>query len=190
MATDTLLEAVSEQAAPILDNEALYEVIDGQRVELPPMSIYAVRVASRLVSKLNQFGNVDDLGEVVSEGLFRLPLARPRNRRPDVAFVSYERWPKNRPVPETDNAWDVVPNLAVEVVSPGDLMDELMDKLDEYFQAGVELVWVVYPRHRLIYVYTSLTQVNGLARTDTLDGGKVLPGFQLPLASLFQESPA
>jgi len=190
MTTDTLLEAPPANAPPIAGDAPLYEIIDDQRVELPPMSIYAVRVASRLVSKLNEFGSANNLGEAVSEGLFRLPLARPRNRRPDVALVTYQRWPKNRPVPETDNAWDVVPNLAVEVVSPGDLMDELMDKLDEFFQAGVELVWIIYPRHRLVYVYTSLTQVSGLTRTDTLDGGKVLHGFQLPLASLFQESPA
>src|SRR5207249_957331 len=108
-----------------------------------------------------------------------------RNRRPDVAFVTYERWPMNRPIPLTDNAWDVVPDLAVEVSSRHDLAEELVQKLTEYFQAGVRLVWVIYPKQRLVYVYESPTQVRGLTQSDELDGGTVLPGFRLPLANLF-----
>jgi Uma2 family endonuclease len=75
--------------------------------------------------------------------------------------------------------------LAVEVVSPYDLASEQMDKVVEYFRAGVQLVWVVYPEQGLVYVHESLTQVRGLTRTDSLDGGTVLPGFTLPLATLF-----
>ncbi|MBL8799356.1 MAG: Uma2 family endonuclease, partial [Planctomycetia bacterium] len=109
-----------------------------------------------------------------------------RSRRPDGGFVSYKRWSRERPIPERGDAWEVVPNLAVEVVSPHDLVEELFTKLDEYFRAGVEQVWVAYPNHTLIQVFDSLTQVRGLTRNDTLEGGSVLPGFQLPLASLFQ----
>jgi Uma2 family endonuclease len=77
--------------------------------------------------------------------------------------------------------------LAVEVVSPGDLLEELLDKLDEYFRAGVSLVWVIFPRLRLAYIYDSLTRVRILTREDHLEGGNVLPGFKLPLVELFQE---
>jgi Uma2 family endonuclease len=132
---------------------------------------------------------VHDLGHPVTEMLFRLPLATARNRRPDGAFVTYGRWPKGRPVP-TDNAWDVVPDLAVEVTSPTDLADEIMQKIVEYFQAGVRLVWLVYAQHQLVYVYDSPTRVRILTRDDELDGGPVLPDFRLPLAELFPESPA
>jgi Uma2 family endonuclease len=117
--------------------------------------------------------------------LFRLPLSVSRSRRPDVAFVTFERWPLSRLIPATDNAWDVVPDLAVEVISPSDLAEEILEKVSEYFQAGVRLVWIIYPQQRLAYVHESLTQVRCLSQADELDGGVVLPGFRLPLGNLF-----
>src|SRR5262249_40896096 len=102
--------------------------------------------------------------------------------------VSFERWPKNRAIPPRDNAWEVVPDLAVEVISPHDLADEIIQKLTEYFQAGVRLVWIIYPQQRLVYVYDSPTQVRGLSPPDDLAGGPGLPGFRVPLASLFPET--
>ena len=170
------------------ENAALYEIIDGQCVELPPMSAYATIVSSRLVKKLGAFADANDLAEVVGETLFRLPLTGNRNRRPDVAVVTYARWPKNRPIPLADNAWDIVPDMAVEVVSPHDLADEIVQKLLEYFQAGVRLVWVVYPQQRVVYVYESFTQGYARTQTDEIDGGSVLPGLRLSLADLFPEA--
>jgi Uma2 family endonuclease len=126
-------------------------------------------------------------GKVVVEVLFRLRLTldTSRKRRPDIAFVSFERWASDRPMSSRDNAWDVVPDLAVEVISPTDLAQQLLQKVLEYFQAGVRLVWVVYPEQRQIYSYESPTQIRVLTVDDTLDGGEVLPGFQLPLNKLF-----
>ena len=99
------------------------------------------------------------------------------------------RWPAGRAQPTSDNAWDVVPDLAIEVVSPHDLADDLVEKTLEYFQSGVRLVWVVYPRHRRIYVYDGPGSVRVLQDSDALDGGKVLPGFSLPLSQLFDPLP-
>jgi Uma2 family endonuclease len=169
-------------------DEELYEVINGQRVTLPPMSIFASWIASRLFLFLGPFARAHDLGHVVSEGLFHMPQPIDRDRRPDLAFVSYQRWPKNRPVPRRDNAWDVVPDLAVEVVSPTDVAEDLQEKIDEYFQAGVSVVWVVYPLRSHVHVYQAPTQVRILAVTDELDGGAVLAGFRLSVAELFSES--
>ena len=84
------------------------------------MSSYAAKIATRLATRLNVHGDREKLGEAIVESLFRLPLTRDisRNRRPDVAFVSFARWPADRTQPTSDNAWDVVPDLAIEVVSP------------------------------------------------------------------------
>ena len=82
-------------------------------------------------------------------------------------------------------AWDVVPDLAIEVISPYDLAEESLQKIHEYLHAGVQLVWVVYPEERQVYVYETPTRVRILAADDTLDGGAVLPGFQLRVDSLF-----
>lgn len=182
--------AVVVPAPPAPPDEPLFEIIDGQRVELPPMSAYAARIAFRLMSRLDEFARHHNLGEAVTEVLFHLALPVNRNRRPDGAFVSYDRWAKGRTMPERDNAWDVVPNLAVEVVSPTDPAEDLLEKTEEYFRSLVELVWIVYPVQRVIHVYESFTRIRVLTRNDELDGGTVLPGFRLPLTALFEEEPS
>jgi Uma2 family endonuclease len=185
MATADALDSEQLMAPAIrLDPDKLYEEIDGRLVEMPPMSVSAAVCASELHLELGAFIRPRDLGRSVVEALFHLPDPINRNRRPDVAFVSYDRFPKSaRVTPE--NAWDVVPDLAVEVVSPNDGAAEQMEKVIEYFRAGVRLVWVVYPEQEFVVVHDSLTQMRGLTRADTLDGGAVLPGFALPLTTLF-----
>jgi Uma2 family endonuclease len=183
----SVAEATVERDVRGLDDEHLFEVINGQSVEMPPMSFHATKIASRLVRRAGTFADAAGLGEVVGETLFRLPLAEDshRNRRPDAAFVSYERWPRDKPESMRDNAWDVVPDLAIEVVSPNDGAEELMDKLGEYFEAGVKQAWVVYPSRKVVQVYDSIHEIRGVAATGILDGGAILPGFQLPLRELF-----
>jgi Uma2 family endonuclease len=169
----------------LVDNDALYEIIDGERVELPPMSAYAGRVSNRIAKIIGQVADANQLGEAVHEVLFKLTLDRDRNRCPDAAFVSFERWPKDKGMPIAGNAWEVTPDLAVEVVSPTDRVEELREKIAEYFEAGVRLVWVVHPLLQLVDVYESSIQIRVLTRADTLDGGSVLPGFRTPVAALF-----
>ena len=104
-----------------------YEIIDGQEREMPPMSTNSAMIANRLTRLLGNFGESHELGEACTEVLIKLPLPVDRNRRPDVAFVPYSRWPKYRPLPDT-NAWAVLPDLCVEVVSPSDLIEENLDQ--------------------------------------------------------------
>ena len=136
---------------PQLADEPLYEVVDGRRVELAPMGVHEGWIASVLIWYLQTFAQSQHLGRAVVEILFDLtPVGK--ERRPDVAFVSSQRWPYNRVPPRGDNAWKVIPNLTVEVVSPSNTADEIQVKIHEYFQSGVELVWVIYPEHREVYV--------------------------------------
>jgi len=181
------LATIPEVVPALSDADALYEVIDGQRKELPPMGAHEVNIASILISFLGPFVRANNLGRVVGEMLFNLPPLT-KQRRPDVAFVSYQRWQKGVPVPHA-NAWDVVPELAVEIVSPTDTLVEVMAKVREYFQVGVQLVWLVLPGERLVYVYTSRTQIQILTEADVLDGGAVIPGLQLPATELFEDMP-
>jgi len=86
-------------------------------------------------------------------------------------------------VPET--YWPFAPDLAVEVVSPSDRIDDIQDKVGEYFAAGVRLVWIVHPRSRTIFVYRSPLDVHALGETDELSGEGVLPGFACPVSRCF-----
>jgi Uma2 family endonuclease len=73
----------------------------------------------------------------------------------------------------------------VEVISPSDLFEEVLEKIEEYFHSGIRYVWIIDAKLRLVYSYESPTQIRVLTRNDSLDGGVVLPGFQLPLVQLF-----
>lgn len=170
---------------PAVADEPLFEVIDGRRVEIPAIGASESWLASYLASCINIFA-MKDVGLAGVEILFDLQIGR--CRRPDIAFVRYDRWPKHRPLPPGDT-WQVIPNLAVEVVSPSNTQQEVLDKIQDYFQADVTLVWVIYPQHRQVYAYASPKDVQVLDRQDTLNGGEVIPGFELPLVELFAAQP-
>lgn len=184
MVSTTLSHAPETILPP--DDDALYEVVDGQRVELAPMGAYEVRIATILAARLETFAHQHRLGRAGQEMLFDFTAALQRKRRPDVAFVSFDRWPQQRRIPRAE-AWQVVPNLVVEVVSPSDKAEHVMTKVAEYFQVGVERVWVIWPAQEHVYVYESPTSVRILSHADTLHGEPVLPQFQLPVAVLFDD---
>jgi Uma2 family endonuclease len=171
------------------DEEVLYEVVDDQVVGLAPMGAYEVRLATLLTARIETFAQQHQLGRTVQEMLFDLTVATGRKRRPDVAFVSFDRWLLHRRIPRAE-AWEVVPNLTVEMVSRTDSADSIVDKIAEYFHAGVECVWVVFPSQEQVYVYDSPTSVRILTRTDELSGEPILPHFLLPLVELFEDAAA
>ena len=117
--------------------------------------------------------------------LFLLDPVNDLKRRPDIAFVSFDRWARNRPVPRTA-AWEVVPDLAIEIICPTNLASEVIVKVGEYFRSGTKAVWVVYPIEEQVYVYDSPTSVKILPRYGHLEAPDLLPGFVLPLESLLE----
>ncbi len=148
------------------------------------MGAYECWLAVVIYGVLSRYVEANPRGRALIEMIFDFRPAVRRERTPDVAFVSFERWGKDRPIPRT-RSWAVVPELAVEVVSPTNTADGVAEKLEEYFQVGVRRVWVVYPRQSKVYVYSSPAEVRVLVLGDELDGGDLLPGFRLPLTSLF-----
>lgn len=101
-------------------------------------------------------------------------------RQPDVAFVAMERLPRN-----TFEAVPLAPDLVVEVASKTDDLYDIEDKAFDYLKAGVRLVWVVRPKHKLIEVYRPNQPVRLLNATDELDGADVLPGFKIKINEIF-----
>ncbi len=162
----------------------LYEIVNGECKEIPRMGAVASVFASVLMGFLNAFGLQRKLGMAVVEVLFELGPGGP-SRRPDIAFIRFERWPLLGPPTEDPPKWQVVPNLTAEVLSPTNTVDEIEGKLQDYFASGVELAWVIHPIRRRVYVYEALDRVRVLTDKDELDGGNVLPGFRLSIADLF-----
>ncbi len=176
-------EASTPPSAP---DDPPYEIIDGRKVEKPPMGNYEVLVASILVEKLAPHARAHGLGRVVCEMLFRINPAGNPQLRPDVAFVSYGRWARDRKVTSGDG-WDVVPDLAIEVVSRSNTASQVIRKVRKYLEANALRVWVVYPIERQVYIYDSPTRVRILGPGEDLDGEGILPGFHFPLAELFED---
>ena len=83
-------------------------------------------------------------------------------------------------------ACPIVPDLAVEVVSPNDLSEEVEEKVDEYLRAGVRLVWVVHPQRKTIRIHRADGTVQDLRQTDELSGEDVIAGFRCPVSEVFR----
>jgi Uma2 family endonuclease len=150
------------------------------------MRYYESYIAATLIRLLGNFVVAHDLGIVAgADGMMR--LAPGLVRIPDVSFVSWEKLTGRR-LPRQAIP-DLVPDLAVEVLSEGNTPREMARKLDEYFSLGVRLVWLVNPMTESTEVYTSRHQSAVLDKSATLEGGVILPGFTLSLSALFPATP-
>lgn len=152
----------------------------------PEASVQADRIASNLFHALESYATAHSLGRVARDGQFDWGEVENPNLRPDIAFISYNRWAAYRNVP-TPLTWHVVPDLVVEFVTGDERTEEFGTRLDDYFKAGVNRVWVVYPDELRIFDYQSPSEYQILNRDQSLDGGNVLPGFQLPIRELAME---
>jgi Uma2 family endonuclease len=160
------------------------ELVDGVLVEKPGGKKEA-QLAMLIGQALLNFLDKKDLGIVVgADGPFR--LKRKLVRFPDVAFVSWERIPEGEFSHEPIAA--EAPDLAVEVRSKGNTKKELERKVQEYFRAGVRLVWIIDPRSQTAEVYTSALKKKRIQKDGTLAGEEVLPGFSLSLQELFRRA--
>jgi Uma2 family endonuclease len=137
----------------------------------------------RLAAHLFQHVEAHHLGTVyAAETGFQLAQDPDTVRTPDVAFVSRQRL---EVVGEIEGYWPGAPDLAVEVISPSDRYTDGEDKVVEWLEAGSRMVIVVNPRQRSVTVYHSRTDVVRLTEEDALDGGDVVPGWQLPIKEVF-----
>ena len=172
--------ATEKDVLALLREDRLCELVDGVLVE-KTMGYEESALAVRIAAILDAFVKARRLGVVAgADGLLR--LAKGLVRIPDVSFVNRSRLPRGRPrrpIPK------LAPNLAVEVLSEGNTDQEMARKLREYFDSGVEIVWIFDPPVRTVRVYTSLHRSRVLNESQTLTGGAVLPGFRVRLAEIF-----
>ena len=162
--------------------DRLYELVDGVLVE-KAIGCYEDLVGTILIQFMGDFVRARDLGVVLGAAGY-LRLMPGSVRAPDVSFISWSKLPSRR-FPKAPLA-PLVPDLAIEVLSPSNTHAEMERKLGEYFAAGVRLVWYIDPELRSARIYTSAGEHKVVRSHENLDGGDVLPGFSLPLADLFR----
>ncbi len=179
-AGQTLLEPDDLLRMPDGDH---YELIDGVPRE-KPMGAEADLIALRLGGRIEAFAAAHKLGLVfgAQTGYQCFPGKPKRVRMPDASFVAKGRLPGDK---APKGYVTLAPDLAVEVLSPGEFAEELWEKLADYKSAAIRLVWVVSPATRLVQVRRADGSMSELDETGTLSGGDVLPGFACPVADLF-----
>jgi Uma2 family endonuclease len=104
-------------------------------------------------------------------------------RAPDIGFVAVGRFEGERP---PAGFTSVIPDLAIEVLSPEDRLRLVLDKVGEFLEAGVRMVWVIDPEVGQATRYRSTTDVRTIAAEDELDGEDVLPSFRCRLAEILE----
>jgi len=176
--------ATEQHVLEIHDHEdRLCELVDGVLVE-KTVSSYESYLAMLMGRFLGNFVERENLGVVLgADGMLRLSPGLVRI--PDVSFVGWDRFPGRRV--SRDPIWGLAPDLAVEVISRWNTAQEMQRKLEEYFDVCVRLAWYVYPESRTVQVYVAPEGPALLGEEDVLDGGEVLPGFELPLKEFFAE---
>lgn len=174
--------ATERDLVEIHDHEdRLYELVDGVLVE-KTVGAYESYLAAELVRLLGNHAVENNLGVVLgADGMMR--LAAGLVRIPDVSFISHDHW-SHEDVSRQPIA-DLVPDLAVEVISQSNTREEMEEKLRDYFDAQARLVWYVYPAAKEVRVYESPERYSVVKQDEILDGGDVLPGFSLELCRYF-----
>lgn len=173
------------------DDEGPFEFIRGEIIPMSPTKMRHNRIAATLIALLNQIVWNNKLGYVFAEAPFVLEDKTnwvKGSRVPDVMFVSADRlatYEESTPDWE-DKPLVLVPDLAVEIVSPTDSYQDISRKIEVYLEDGVKLAWVIDPKMQIIDVYTQgSNQFTRLKSNNTLTAEGIIEGLAIPIADIF-----
>ncbi|MGC8783864.1 MAG: Uma2 family endonuclease [Armatimonadota bacterium] len=161
------------------------ELVKGELRELPPTSSEHGYVELNLGAILREFVRQHSLGKVVT-GEAGFVLEEGKNatvRGADVAFIRAEKLPEGK-LP--NHFARFAPDLVAEVLSPSDTFPNVLDKVNDWLEAGVALVWVVDPQGKRVYIYRKEQPVRVVGDDEMLSGEDVLPGFECRVSEIFE----
>jgi len=163
------------------DDGTRRELIEGELTEMPGAKpahnwIMTLIIGALLVSK--------NLGKVMPDLGCRLSRNPDTLVFPDVGYISFARLGDH----DLNEYLPFAPDIAVEIISPSNTQEEISTKTALYLRHGAQIVWAVYPKSQLVYVYRADGTYQIIGRDGTLDGGAVLPGFSLKVSALFENN--
>jgi Uma2 family endonuclease len=175
MATGTLVSLEEFERLP--DEPGKQELSEGELIIVPPVKFIHNKISLRLFRALDAWVSPSGVGEVWHESGFQLG---PRTvRQPDIAVTLGHRI-------APDDGWlQGAPDIAIEVLSPGNSAEDIELKISQYIAAGAKSVWIVSPKARQVRVCRTDGTQTLLREPQSLTDEPVLPGFVLPLAELF-----
>ena len=159
------------------------ELVNGKIIHLSPARAVHGVVEARIGARLSTYADEGGRGVVLAGEAGLLIRRNPDTvRGADLVFISQGRYARCQP----DFYVDVAPELVVEVLSPGDRRGEVREKLSDYFEMGVDLVWIVDPKARYVLAYRSMFEIERFEVGDLLTDEEILPGLSVPVADLFR----
>jgi Uma2 family endonuclease len=163
------------------EDKRIYELVDGTLVE-KPMGSSEDMMAAYLRDRIQRFADIDDLG-ISYCGAGAIKMIVGNIRIPDVSFFPWETLPEEK-FPRTPFC-GIAPALAIEILSESNTHEEMTLKKDELFKSGTKLVWIIDPFTRTAEVFTRANRSTVIDHRGVLKGGRILPGFQILLADIF-----
>ena len=156
-----------------------YEFVNGKLEKKNMPNAKHSGIAGRLTIELGIFLKKNKIGRVYPEAHFQIGADK---RIPDVAFVSEDKIPENG---EPQKFWTFAPDLAIEIVSPTDFYQDVLEKIYDYFEAEVKQVWLINPEKETLTIYFSADETKVLSKNDSLTCEEILPKFRLKLSDIF-----
>jgi len=157
------------------------ELVYGELIMMSPAGFGHGEVTMRIARYLHDFVDSHDLGIVLAAET-GFVIEDDTVRAPDVSFVRKDRLPP----PSFEKFFPGVPDLAVEVISPGDSKKDVTDKTNMWLANGTAVVWVADPRPMTVTIHRVGTQPHRLSAKDEIRDEPLLPGFVLPLDKVFK----
>jgi Uma2 family endonuclease len=170
--------------AAMARKDGIYELVTGVLVR-KPMWFFEAIIGAEIISLLGDFLDRQNLG-LLAGANGTLKILPPQIRYPDVSFVTWERLAGHNL--RKERVPHIAPDLAIEVLSESNTPEEIEEKVSEYFQGGVRLVWVIDPQAETAVEYTAVNKATKVEAGGILPGRDVLPGFELNLRQLFENA--
>lgn len=164
------------------DDGFRYELVQGELRRMSPAGYHHGRLIMNIATPLDLHVRSHKLGVVcAAETGFVLTSDPDTVRAADVAFIRQERVEQKA---EPEGYWPGAPDVAIEVISPNDLYTEVDEKVTDWLETGTRMVVIVNPRKSTVTVYRSLLQIVVLREQDVLDGGDIVPGWNVSIADI------
>jgi Uma2 family endonuclease len=184
MSTTSTALMTAEELLRLPRGEFRAELINGELKTMPLAGNPHGRIVVRVTAPLAQFVWDNELGEVYGADTgFKLTSDPDTVLGPDVSFISK---PRLEEVGETKGYWPGAPDLAVEVLSPGDRPGKVKTKISQWLGFGTKQVWIVDPKPCTVTIYRSLTDITTFVEGNYLEAPDLLPGFRISLERLFK----
>jgi Uma2 family endonuclease len=172
-----------EEFMALADDGNRYEIVDGELINLGNSGMEHGNIGIFLGGLIEIFVRQHNLG-VTCDSSTAFKMKGDNKRSPDISFVRKERLIGLKRLPK--GFFNGAPDLVVEIISPGNTFDEIHNKIEEYFESGTRLLWVIHPDERYVLVYHSPQPDRLLRGDDILDGEDLILNFKVPVNELFR----